>query len=36
MATSMPGIQFRESKTRNTSMPLRAASWMKARIRLSG
>ena len=36
MATSMPGTQFRESKTRNTSMPRRAASSTKARTRLSG
>ena len=36
MATSMPGTQFRESNTRNTSMPSRADSAMKARTRLSG
>ena len=36
MAISMPGIQFRESKIRNTSMPLRADSRIKARMRLSG
>ena len=36
MATSMPGTQLRESKIRNTSMPLRAASLMNSRITLSG
>ena len=30
------GIQFRESNTRNTSMPRSAASLMKLRTRLSG
>ncbi len=36
MATSMPGIQLRESKMRKMSMPLLAASWTKDRMRLSG
>ena len=36
MAVSMFGIQLSESNTRNTSMPSRADSAIKARTRLSG